>query len=96
MTGPIVEQLREHLQQGGIELTELSDGTSVLLDLAGHQVLALNKAGTLLSRTLLAPGSDKDDLLGALTDAFQVEADIAKADVDEFLNTLAATLKVHL
>ncbi len=96
MTRGIIEQLREHMQQNGIELTELSDGTSVMLDLAGHQVLSLNKTGTVLSQKLAAPGTSKQDLVRALTGSFAVDRGSAESDVDEFLDALTAILGQQL
>jgi len=96
MTQPIVEQLREHLHQLNIDLTELADGTSVLLDLSGHQVLSLNKTGSFLIGRLLTEKTGKDDLVDGLSKKYHIDRRQAEADVDEFLNTLANTVRFPL
>ena len=55
------------------------------VDLNG--MLTLNDSGVVLWRALEA-GCDKEALVKALTDEYDVSDDIASADVDEFLQVL--------
>lgn len=55
------------------------------VDLNG--MLTLNDSGVVLWRSLEA-GCDKEALVKALTDEYDVSDDIASADVDEFLQVL--------
>ena len=66
--------------------------TWVVLPLAEKTVdfngmLKLNDTGVLLWK-VLEQGADRDALVKALTDEYDVSRDTALADVDEFLNTL--------
>ena len=88
----ITKQLRTYLREQGIALTELADGTSVLLDISGHQVLSLNATGTLLVHHLLEAGTNGDALVDKLTDEFHIDREQANADVSEFLSNLSKTL----
>lgn len=58
---------------------------SATLDFNG--MLSLNESGLLLWR-LLEVGKDADDMLDALLQAYDVDRETAKADVEEFLNKL--------
>ncbi len=66
--------------------------TWVVLPLAEKTVdfngmLKLNDTGVLLWNAL-EQGADRDALVKALTDEYDVSSETALADVDEFLNTL--------
>ena len=66
--------------------------TWVVLPLAEKTVdfngmLKLNDTGVLLWKAL-EQGADRDALVKALTDEYDVSRETALADVDEFLNTL--------
>ena len=56
---------------------------SATLDFNG--MLSLNESGLLLWR-LLEVGKDADDMVDALLQAYDVDRETAKADVEEFLN----------
>lgn len=58
---------------------------SATLDFNG--MLSLNESGLLLWR-LLEVGKDADDMVDALLQAYDVDRETAKADVEEFLNKL--------
>lgn len=50
-------------------------------------IITLNNSGKLLFETLMN-GAEKADLITCLTDAYDVDAEQAEADVDTFLETL--------
>jgi hypothetical protein len=56
----------------------------VVLDLRSSRYLTANAAAGVLWRGL-EQGSSRDELVAALTTEFEVEAETAAADVDEFL-----------
>ncbi len=63
------------------------DGEIVALDGGKSVYLGTNRTGALLWQRLAA-GATHDDLVGALVDAFDVERDQARCDVDSFLGEL--------
>jgi len=93
MTSPIAARLYRHLQQQGIECTALADGSAVLLDLGGHQVVSLNRTGAFLVQALLQHGGDPAELTRRLAERYAVTPEQAASDVDAFLGDLAVTLQ---
>jgi hypothetical protein len=72
-----------------IILTELEDGTGVLLSLDSMTYFTLNATGVAVWRAIgQRPGSDVDALAGGLARAFEVEADDAARDVRSLLDEL--------
>ena len=76
------------LRTDGLTWREIDDEL-VVLDVVRSNYLATNEAGSLLWRSLAA-GTTRDDLVRELSDAFELEADTASADVDRFLDELRA------
>jgi hypothetical protein len=65
------------------------EGEVVALDAQGSNYFATNAAGSLLWEALAA-GTTRDALVAGLIDAYSIERGRAEADVDKFLEALAA------
>jgi hypothetical protein len=65
------------------------DGDVVVLDGRDAVYLTVNGSGALLWR-MLAESSTREDLVGALTDAYEVDEAQAATDTDAFLGELSA------
>jgi hypothetical protein len=89
MTDSVPESLLERLGAGDLALTVLPDGSAVILDVAGHQVLSLSKTGVVLVEQMRSGAGRIDDLAAALVQRFDVEMDEARRDTLEFVETLA-------
>lgn len=77
-------------------LTELGDGTGVLLDLDTKFYFTLNETGLFVWKTLLAAeGSSPQALAKALTEAFEVTPEQAERDVDALVGELRAAALVR-
>jgi len=76
------------LRDGDLCLTELGDGSGVILDLDGHQVLTLNGSGVVLVDAIAAGTLAIDDLAKILRERFDVEEMVAERDVQAFLEEL--------
>jgi hypothetical protein len=63
------------------------DGEMVLLDLAGSAYFVSNRAGALLLE-LLKSEQDRDSLIAALADGFDITTELAAADADAFVTRL--------
>lgn len=62
-------------------------GEVVVLDLKSSTYLSVNDSGSAIWRRLQEPAS-RDQLIDAVVEQFDVERNIAEADVDSFLDTL--------
>lgn len=76
------------LRDGDLCLTELGDGSGVILDLDGHQVLTLNASGVMLVGAIAAGTLAIDDLVKILREQFDVDEILAERDVQAFLEEL--------
>ena len=65
------------------------DGEIIALEAHGSRYLAANGAGTVLWRAL-ADGTTREDLVDELVNAYGIDRSRATADVDRFLDSLAA------
>jgi hypothetical protein len=81
-------QIRQLLEQYGITPTFLADGTGVLLDVDGHQVLSLNHSASFLVEMLLAGEEDPQTLQQRFAEEFGLPASQAEHDIAAFLDTL--------
>ena len=63
------------------------EGEVVALDVRSSQYLAINRTGAVLW-PLLAAGTDRDALVGAVVREFDVDAETAGRDVDAFVAAL--------
>ncbi|MBI4913936.1 MAG: PqqD family protein [Acidobacteria bacterium] len=70
----------------------LADGTGVLLDIHGEQILALNATGEVLVGALLEGVTEAGLLAERLTQRFAVEPGQAREDAAEFMAGLEARL----
>ena len=70
-------------------LTELGDGTGVLLDLDSKFYFTLNETALFVWKQLVdGQGLAREQLAAALAGAFEVEPDAASADLDAVLELL--------
>jgi hypothetical protein len=71
------------LREGAVAWREV-DGETLLLDLQASKYLSINPSATVLWR-LLAEGTTREALVEALVGEYQISADDAATDVDDFL-----------
>ncbi len=64
------------------------DGEEILLQLRSGTYFGLNETGTFLFE-LVKKGASKDDLITAVAEEFQVDAQSAARDVEEFFEALS-------
>ncbi len=70
-------------------VSRVVDGEAVLLDLESGKYFGLNEVGSFVWERIQTPAST-DDLLSALHDAFDVDMDTLRADLDELVTDLEA------
>jgi Coenzyme PQQ synthesis protein D (PqqD) len=77
-------------------LTELGDGTGVLLDMQSNFYFSFNETAIFVWRLLsAAPGKSRDELVAALAAEFEVQPEQAGGDVDALLDLLKKERLVH-
>ena len=76
------------LASGRYTVTRLVDGSGVLLDVEGLQVLSLNETGMFLLDAIQRGVHEEEALAEALTREFEVDTGTARRDVRAFLAEL--------
>jgi hypothetical protein len=92
MTTELLERIRAALNSGRLTVNTLDDGSGVLLDLDGEQLLTLNSSALHLVCSVESGAADIDALATALTERFEVDEERAWADAAGFVEGLAAAL----
>jgi Coenzyme PQQ synthesis protein D (PqqD) len=87
-----IKKLAAMLADDELTTTKLVDGTGVILDVDTLQVFTLNETGMFLVEALGDGVSDRDGLVARMVENFEVEDDVASADVDAFIGELAKFL----
>jgi hypothetical protein len=90
--GIVPDDLIARLGAADIGPTVLPDGSGVILDMSGHQVVSLSKTGAVLVKELQSGTHGIDDLAAALVRRFDVEPDEARRDTVKFLDSLHEAL----
>ena len=87
-----IEEFARMLATDELTTTKLVDGTGVILDVDSMQVFTLNETGMFLIEAMGEGVSDRDGLIARLVAGFEVEDDVAGADVDLFVADLSKFL----
>jgi hypothetical protein len=87
-----ITRIREALDSGRLTVNALDDGSGVLLDIDGEQLLTLNASGMHLVQSIENDQLDVAGLRDRLCDRFEVEADRAESDARAFVIEVAGAL----
>lgn len=90
MSGIEIGATAARLKSGSLSLTKLADGSGVLLDLAGLQVLSLNETAVFIVEAVTLGESSVDVLAARMSTEFDVAAEVALGDIEELIETLRA------
>lgn len=85
-------EIHEALARGALTLTRLTDGTGVLLDVSGCQVLTLNETGLVLVEALQEGLVSETELMARLQAGFEVDEQLALSDIRAFVEELNGLL----
>jgi hypothetical protein len=88
---PDLDKIQEALNSSNITLTEMADGTGVVLDIEHSQVLSMNASGLFIVKCLRESG-DPADIPGKMADEFEVSVEVAREDTLALLDRLAELL----
>lgn len=87
-----IKTIRDALESGRLTINALDDGSGVLLDIDGEQLLTLNRTGMRLVQAIDEGAAGVDALRDMLQAEFEVEADRAEADARAFVEEVAEAL----
>lgn len=89
MTTTNINNLKLAISSPSLTITKLSDGTSVLLDIEGNQVLSFNQTGAYIIDCLYNDMDSIEDISSALSSEFDISPDEAKRDIQDFISELS-------
>ena len=92
MSDPI-QQIRAALESGRLTVNRMDDGTAVVLDIEGEQLMTLNATALCLVGWISDGESSVRDLSGRLVEKYQVEQPRAQEDVTGFVDKLCSALR---
>lgn len=90
--GLSIDLIRKALEQGRATVNPLDDGTGVVVDIAGEQLLTLNATGVVLMQVLESGTVSEQALASALTARYEVDHDRALTDSRAFVERVSTTL----
>ncbi len=88
-----VEVVREALCSGRLTINPLDDGSGVVLDVDGEQLLTMNPTGLQIMTAIDAGAESIDEITSAITGQFEVGPDQARSDGEEFIRKVASVLQ---
>ena len=88
----LISEVAAALNSDRVLLKALADGSGVLLDLDGSQVLSLNDSGMCIVRHIVGGLETSEQLVEALTSEYEVDAETARRDIDSLLVGLHSEL----
>lgn len=92
MTDTDIDSIRTALDSGRVTINALDDGSGVLLDVEGEQLLTLNRTGMFLVQSIERGSATVEDLGAGLAERYEVDVDRAVADVEHFVAEVAESL----
>lgn len=87
-----IDTIRDALESGRLTINALDDGSGVLLDIDGEQLLTLNRTGMRLIQTIDDGAATIEVLRDMLLNEFEVEPGRAESDARAFVEDVAEAL----
>lgn len=79
-----------------VVLTELNDGTGLLLHLGTKLYFTLNRSGVLVWKSIVRGGATRADLVHLLVESFETSTAQVEADLDPLLDEMLSEQLVHV
>lgn len=79
--------LLDKLRENSLTITELADGTGVVLDMSNSQVLSLNNSALLMIQEI-RNGTAVDEIPRKISEQFEIDQDTAAKDLKDLLKKL--------
>ncbi len=87
-----LETLREGLSQGRLTISALDDGSGVVLDVEGEQLLEMNATGLAIMQAIADGADDETDVADLVARQFEAPAEQVLADVRTFIHGVGAAI----
>ncbi|NKI33601.1 PqqD family protein [Wenzhouxiangella sp. XN79A] len=87
-----IQQIRAALDSGRLTVNRMDDGTAVVLDIEGEQLMTLNGSAVTLLDAISSRADSEKALAEALVDAYEVDIERAERDASDFLTALDRSL----
>lgn len=87
-----IDDLRTKLSSHELTTMALRDGTGVLVNLSGMEVLTFNETGMFLCQRIVDGAPDVEALAVALVEEFEVDRAAALASATAFIRELSSVL----
>ena len=94
MTNP-TKSIAKAIDAERLTVNRLDDGTAVLLDKDGEELMSLNEAGRRLIDWIDEGADTLPDLVDRMMDFYEVERDVAHDDAKGFVEEVAELLKAQ-
>lgn len=78
-----------------VVLTELNDGTGLLLHLGSKLYFTLNRSGVLVWKTIVRQGATRAELVKLLVDTFETTSAQVEVDLEALLGEMLSEQLVH-
>ncbi len=88
-----VEVVREALRSGRLTINPLDDGSGVVLDVDGEQLLTMNVTGLHIMTAIDEGAESIDEVTVAITRHFEVGPEQARGDGKAFIEKVAGVLQ---
>ncbi|MDT8408241.1 MAG: PqqD family protein [Wenzhouxiangellaceae bacterium] len=92
MSEPAIARIKQALQSQRLTINALDDGSGVLLDVEGEQMLTLNRTGMRLVQAIDEGAESLQVLASVMTGQFEVSSEQAENDARAFIDEIAAAL----
>jgi hypothetical protein len=92
MSNPSLHALADMLGHPDVDQTPLPDGTMVILDIPGHQVVSLSQTATYIVSLLREGVRDQEELVARIAARYEIDEATAHADAGKFIQELIQTL----
>lgn len=88
-----LKHLAAILSSPRVNRTRLPDGTGVVLDIVGLNVMSFNETGQLVIEQLAGGVSDEEQVVRCMVARFQVDVETARGDLRAFVAQLSTLLR---
>ena len=80
-----IETLRESLSEGRLTISALDDGTGVVLDVEGEQLLEMNATGLAMMQAIADGAENEDAVVERVVEKFDAPVERVREDVRAFV-----------
>jgi hypothetical protein len=84
-----IEALRKGLSVGRLTISALDDGSGVVLDVEGEQLLEMNASGLAMMQAIADGAEDEGAVAEAVAAKFEVSVERVRGDVGVFVSDVA-------